>query len=331
MTRSPFAASLSRRRALALLGGLALPSLVRAQADWPSKPLKFVVPFTPGGSTDILARVLGQKLEPVLRQPVIVENRPGAGGTIASAAVAKAEPDGTTFMMGHIGTLAFNPSLYPNLPYNAQTDFAPVAFVATVPNILVVHPDLPAKDVQAFIAHAKANPGKLSYGSGGNGSAAHIAGAYFSHAAGIQTVHVPYRGTAPMITDLLSGTIQFTLTGGPAVLPHVAAGKLRALAVSSRDRAPFAPDLPTLTASGLADFEAVQWYGLVAPAGTPKAIVERLNRAINALMDAPEIARTLANDGALAAPRSAEDFGKLIGSEIALWRTVIQQAGIKVE
>lgn len=307
----------------------AAPFVARGQGAWPSQIIKFVVPFTPGGSTDILARVIAQKLEPVLKQTIIIENRAGAGGSVAAAQVARGEADGHTFMMGHIGTLAFNPSLYPNLPYDPVADFAPVALVATVPNILAVHPSLPVKSFAEFVAHAKANPGKLNFGSGGVGSAAHVAGAYLGFAAGYQAEHVPYRGTGPMVNDLVAGVIQFTLTGGPAVLPLAAGGKLRTLAVSSKTRAPFAPDLPTIAESGFAGFEAVQWYGLVAPAKTPAAIIRRMNAEINALMDDPDIARNLQNDGALAVKTTPEAFAAHIKAEIGVWRDVIQRAGIK--
>ncbi len=324
-------AQITRRTALSLAAATAAaPAMLRAQPAWPSQVIKFVVPFTPGGSTDLLARVIAQKLEPLVRQNIIIENRPGAGGAMAAAGVAKADADGHTFMMGHIGTLAFNPSLYPALPYDPVKDFRPVALVATVPNILVVNPSVPAKTCDEFVAYARANPGKLNYGSGGNGSAAHIAGAYFAHAAGIKAVHVPYRGTSPSVNDLVAGTIQFTLTGGPAVLPLVASGHLRALAVSSLTRLPFVPDLPTIADSGLPGFEAVQWYGLVAPVRTPDAIVSRMNLAINGLMDAPEIVKTLENDGALALRKTPEEFAAHIQSEITLWRGVIQRAGISI-
>ncbi|MGL4638103.1 MAG: Bug family tripartite tricarboxylate transporter substrate binding protein [Beijerinckiaceae bacterium] len=319
-----------KRRAF-LVGTAALafsPSAVKAQTTWPSQVIKFIVPFAPGGSTDILARVIAQKLEAPLKATIIIENRPGAGGSVAANAVAKADADGHTFMMGHIGTLAFTPSLYPNLPYDPVKDFAPVALVATVPNILAVHPSLPVKTFAEFVAYAKANPGKLNYGSGGVGSAAHVAGAYLASAAGFEATHVPYRGTAPMINDLVAGTIQFTLTGGPAVLPMAASGRLRTLAVSSRERVAFAPDLPTVADSGVANFDAVQWYGLVAPAKTPEAIIRRMNTEINGLLGSPEVATTLRNDGAIAAPTTPEKFGALIQSEITVWRDVIRRSGI---
>jgi tripartite-type tricarboxylate transporter receptor subunit TctC len=314
-------------RRTVVTGLVAMPSVVRAQA-WPSQVIKFVVPFAPGGSTDILARVIAQKLEAPLKANIIIENRAGAGGSIAANQVAKADPDGHTFMMGHIGTLAFTPSLYPNLPYDPVRDFAPVALVATVPNILAVHPSLPVRTFAEFVAHAKANSGKLNYGSGGVGSAAHVAGAYLASAAGFQATHVPYRGTAPMVNDLVGGNIQFTLTGGPAVLPQAAAGTVRTLAVSSKARAAFAADLPTIAESGVAGFEAVQWYGLVAPAKTPVAIIERLNREINGLLASPEVETTLRNDGAIAAPTTPAAFGRHIEAEITVWRDVIRRAGI---
>jgi tripartite-type tricarboxylate transporter receptor subunit TctC len=324
--RAPFPTRRSVFAAAAAL--ITAPSILRAQTPWPSQVIKFIVPFAPGGSTDILARVIAQKLEAPLKANIIIENRAGAGGSVAANAVAKADADGHSFMMGHIGTLAFTPSLYPNLPYDPVKDFAPVALVATVPNILAVHPSLPVKSVTEFAAYAKANPGKLNYGSGGVGSAAHVAGAYLAFAAGFEATHVPYRGTAPMVNDLVGGNIQFTLTGGPAVLPLAASGHVRTLAVSSRERAAFAPELPTIAESGVANFDAVQWYGLVAPAKTPDAIVRRMNAAINALLGSPEVEATLRNDGAIAAPTTPEAFGAQIQSEIATWRDVIRRAGI---
>jgi tripartite-type tricarboxylate transporter receptor subunit TctC len=327
---------LTRRAALALAGGVAASSvpMLNAKAQgkpWPSETIKFVVPFTPGGSTDILARVLGQKLESVLGATIIIENKAGAGGALGAGSVAQATPDGHTFMMGHIGTLAFNPFLYPSLPYDPVKSFTPVSLVATVPNILAIHPSVPVNTLAEFIAYAKANPKKLSYGTGGNGSAAHIATAYFAFAAGIDLVHVPYRGTAPAVNDLLAGHIQLALTGGPALLPQIAAGKLKALAVSSKTRVDFAKDLPTIAEAAIPNFEAVQWYGLVAPAGTPVAIVNRMNAEINKLLDNPDIAKTLSNDGAIATKVSPEAFGAHIKSELALWKDIIARAGIKVE
>ena len=316
------------RRAVAA-GLLAAPSMVRAQSGWPSQVVKLVVPFTPGGSTDVLARLLANRLERVFPgRGFVIENRPGAGGSVAAAQVARSDPDGHTLMMGHIGTLAFNPSLYPALPYNPVRDFQPVALVASVPNILAINPKLPATDFAQFVAHARANPGLLNYSSGGMGSAAHIAGAYLCHKAGIEAVHVPYRGTAPSVNDLVAGVVQFTLTGGPAVLPLAGGGQLRALGVASLARAGFAPELPTLADSGLPGFEAEQWYGIVAPARTPAAVVDQLNRAINALLAAPDFREVLDKDGAVALPRSPDEFRQLIAAEIPLWREIIRAANI---
>jgi tripartite-type tricarboxylate transporter receptor subunit TctC len=323
---------MNRRNVLAGLGaaGVAAPGGLLAQPAWPTQVIRIVVPFTPGGSTDLLARLIAAKLEQAIPgKGFVIENRPGAGGMTAAGQVAKSDPDGHTLMMGHIGTLAFAPSLYANVPYDPVKDFQPVALVALVPNILAINPKLPARTLGEFIAYAKANPGKLNYSSGGQGSAAHIATAYLAYRAGIEAVHVPYRGTAPSVNDLVAGNVQFTLTGGPAVLPLAEGGQLRVLGVASRARVGFAPDLPTLAEGGLPGFEAVQWYGLVAPARTPRAIVDRLNREINALLGQPDFAAALARDGAIARPESPDGFSQLIGSELALWRDVITRAGIK--
>ncbi len=314
--------------AIAAPSTLGIPGLLRAQGSkWPTQTVKFVVPFTPGGSTDLLARTFGKLLEPVLGQAVVIENRAGAGGATAAGAVAKAD-DQHTFMMGHIGTLAFNKWLYQSIPYDPETSFKAVAMGAVVPNILVVHPDVPARNVAEFVALARSNPGKLNYGSGGVGSAAHIATAYFGYKTGTKLIHVPYRGTSPAVNDLVGGHIQFMMTGGPATLPLVAGGKLRALSVSSRARVPFAPDLPTVIESGVPDFVADQWYGLVAPINTRDDIVQRLNEEINKLMTAREVVENMKNDGAIASPMSPEQFGAFIKSELALWRDVIKNAGI---
>jgi tripartite-type tricarboxylate transporter receptor subunit TctC len=270
------------------------------------------VPFTPGGSTDILARAIGQELTRAWGQSVIVDNVPGAGGAIGADKVAKAPADGYTLLMGHIGTLAVNPSLYPKLPYNPLKDFAPVAGVARVPNVLVVHPSVPAKDVRELVALAKAKPGQLNYGSGGNGSAANLATEYFKLQTGVSMVHIPYKGTAPAVTDLIGGQIQVLFTGAPAVIGHIKSGQLRALAVSSPKRLDALPDLPTVAESGYKDFEADQWYGVVAPAGTPREVISKLNAQINAALNTPELKARLAAEGAVAMPGTPEAFGQLI-------------------
>ncbi len=302
--------------------------------DYPTKAIRLIVPFTPGGSTDILGRTIGQKLSEAFHQPVIIDNVPGAGGSIGADRVAKAAPDGYTLLMGHIGTLAVTPSIYPNLPYDPIKSFAPVAWVARVPNVLAVHPSVPARNVQELIALAKAQPGKLNYGSGGNGSAAHIATEYLKLQSQTFMVHVPYRGTAPGVTDLVAGQIQLMFTGAPAVMPFVRSGQLRALAVSSAKRLASLPDLPTVAESGLkelAGFEADQWYGVVAPAGTPREIVAKLNAQINASLNSPELKARLAAEGAEPTPSPPEVFGQLIVREIERWRPVVKAGKVKSE
>jgi tripartite-type tricarboxylate transporter receptor subunit TctC len=289
------------------------------------------VPFTPGGSTDILARAMAQELTKAWGQTVIVDNVPGAGGAIGAEKVAKATPDGYTLLMGHIGTLAVNPSLYPTLPYDPITSFAPVAWVARVPNVLVVHPSVKAHNVNEVVALAKASPGRLNYGSGGNGSAANLATEYFKLQTGTSILHIPYRGTAPAVTDLLGGQIQLLFTGAPAVLGQVKNGQLRALAVSSPTRLAALPDLPTVAESGYTGFEADQWYGVVAPAGTPAGVVAKLNAQINQTLTAPDMKTRMNNEGAIATPATPEAFGQLIARELARWKPVIQSGRVKAE
>ena len=304
-----------------------------AQAPtYPSKPIHMIVPFTPGGSTDILARSIGQKLSQSWGQSVVIDNVPGAGGSIGADKVAKAAPDGYTILMGHIGTLAVTPSIYPNLPYDPIKSFAPVAWIAKVPNVLVVHPSLPVKNVKELIDYAKSKPNALNFGSGGHGSAAHLATEYLKLQSQTSMVHVPYKGTAPAVTDLVSGQIQVMFTGAPAVGGFVKGGQLRALAVSSKARLSSLPDVPTVQESGvkeLAAFEADQWYGIVAPAATPQAIVMKLNNEINAILNSVEIKSRLQTEGAEATPNAPEVFGRLIASEIERWRPVVQASKLK--
>ncbi len=325
---------MDRRRFLETGFGAALAAAIgpaAAQQNYPSRNITFVVPFTPGGSTDILARLLGQRFQESMKAGVVIENRPGAGGGTGSTAVARAEPDGYTIGMGHIGTLGVNPSLYAKLNYDPIKSFAHVSMLAKVHNILVVHPSVPAKNVREFVAYAKANPGKLNYGSGGLGSAAHIATEAFGVETGTQFVHVPYRGTAPAVADLLSGQIQLMMTGAPAVLQHVQGGKLRALGTASLTRLPSAKEIPTISEEGVKDFEATQWYGVVAPAGTPDAIVDKLNQEIRAALKEPKILEALERDGAEPWPMSPDEFRAHINREIPRWKRVVDAAKIRVE
>jgi tripartite-type tricarboxylate transporter receptor subunit TctC len=321
-----------RRRAvvLALAASAVARSIAVAAEPWPSRPIRMIVPFTPGGSTDILGRAIAARLSEALGQAVVVENRPGAGGSIGATEAARSAGDGYTLLMGHIGTLAVNPSLYANLPYDPRKSFVPVALVARVPNVLVVNPQVPAKDVAELIALAKAKPGQLRYASGGNGSAAHLAMEYFKLRAGVDILHIPYKGTAPAVTDVLGGQVEVTMTGVPAVAAQVKSGKLRALGVSGAGTVVTLAGVPTIAAT-IPDFDAIQWYGVVAPAGTPPPVIERLNAEINRALASPELRTRLEAEGADAAPGTPAAFGALINSEIARWKPVVERANMKPE
>ena len=324
--------ALTRRRALAL--GLATPLVIpaaRAQTAWPSKPVRIIVPFPPGGSTDILARAIAPKLALALGQHVVVDNKPGAGGSLGAAEAAKAEPDGSTLLMGHIGTLAVNPAMYPKLPYDPLKSFVPVAYVARVPNVLVVHAASPIRSLKDLVEAARASPGRLTYSSGGNGSAAHITFESLKLRTKIFMLHIPYRGTAPSVTDVIAGQVDCTFTGAPAVLPHVRSGRLRALAVSSPQRLAALPDVPTVAESGYPGFEADQWYGIVAPAGTPAAVVTRLNAEINKALALPDVAQQLSVEGAAPMSTTPQAFGDLIRREIPRWAEVVKAGNVKPE
>lgn len=319
------------QQGLAALAMLALPHAARAQG-YPAKPIRLIVPFTPGGSSDILARAIGLELAKVWAQPVVIDNVPGAGGSIGAERGAKAPPDGYTLLMGHIGTLAVNPSLYPKLGYDPVRSFAPVAWVARVPNVLVVNAGLPVESLKDLVALAKARPGQINYGSGGNGSAAHTTMEYLKLQTRCSMLHIPYRGTAPSVTDLLAGQVQALFTGAPALLPHIKSGKIRALAVSSPRRMALLPDVPTVAETGVEGtkgFEADQWYGVVAPAGTPPDIVRMLNEQINKSLSSPEVKARLASEGAEATPTSPQAYAELIASEVKRWAPVIKAAGIR--
>lgn len=317
-----------------LICSLPIMPFAMAEDVYPSKPIRIIVPFTPGGSPDILARAVGQKITEATGALVVVENIPGAGGTIGADRVAKAAPDGYTLLMGHVGTLAVAPAVYPQLAYDPVKSFATVALVAKVPNVLAVNTSMPVKNVAELVAYLKANPGKVNYGSGGNGSAAHLAMEYFKMSTQTFIVHVPYRGTAPAVVDTVAGQVQMIFTGAPAIIPMVKSGKLKALGVSSLKRLDSIPDVPTLSESGvkgLNGFEADQWYGLVAPAGTPAAITQKLNQIVNKSLSTPDVIARMKSEGAIAAPTTPENFEKLIQSEIKRWRIVVLKADIKSE
>jgi tripartite-type tricarboxylate transporter receptor subunit TctC len=305
--------------------------LAFAQTAYPSQPIRIVVPFPPGGATDIMARAAAQKLAEAWKAQVVVDNRPGAGGNIGSELVAKAAPDGYTLEMGTVGTHAINASLYAKMPYDHVKDFTPVVLVAAVPNVLVVHPSVPANSVQELIAYAKANPGKLNFASSGAGTSIHLSGELFKVMAGVQMTHVPYKGSAPAITDLLGGQVQLMFDNLPPSLPHIRAGKLRALAVTTSERAPALPDVPTVAESGLPGFEASSWFGLLAPAGTPREIVVKINGEIARWLVTPEAKEKMIAIGANAKGGTPEDFAKHIADETAKWAKVVKESGAKVD
>ena len=312
---------------LAALAGLL--SLTAQAQSYPTKPIRLVVPFAPGGTSSIVARGIGAEMEKGLGHPIIIDNRPGGGGNIAMQEVARAEPDGYTLIIGHLGTLAVNPFMFEKLPFDTNRDFAAVSLLAKVPNIFVVHADVPAKDMREFVALAKKQPGKLYYGSAGNGSAGHLAIEYLKLVAGIDIVHVPYKGTGPNLIDLLAGRTQATSAGTPPLMPHVKAGKLRVIAVGSPKRLPTLPEVATVAEQGYPGFETTQWYGLNAPAKTPAAIIKRLaDEAIKAAKH-PSVAERFAVDDAEGIGSTPKEYADFIAVEQARWGEVVRKANIK--
>ena len=313
---------------------LAVPALTAATAmaqQYPSKPIVLVVPFAPGGTSELISRLVAQKLTERLGQQVVVENRPGAAGNIAMEQVARAAPDGHTLILGHIGTLAVNPAMFPKLPYDAIKDFAPVSLIAAVPNIVTVNPAVPAKTLKEFLDLARAKPGSINYGSAGNGSAGHLAMEYLKRIAKTDMVHVPYKGTGPMLTDLLAGQTQATFTGSSPLIPHIKSGKLRALAVGSAVRIPSLPEVPTVAESGFAGFETAQWYGIIAPAKTPPAIIQKLSVEIAQVMKQPDVIARLSGDGTVMIGSTPNEFAAYISKEMKRWGEVVHDANIKAE
>jgi tripartite-type tricarboxylate transporter receptor subunit TctC len=314
------------------LGALSAVFAVGVSAQtYPTKPIRIVVPFPAGGTTDVLARAAAQKLTETLGQSAVVDNRPGAGGNIGAELVAKAPPDGYTLLMGTVGTHAINPSLYPKMPYDHVRDFAPVILVASVPNVLVINPSLPVNSAQELIAYAKTNPGKLNFASSGNGTSIHLSAELFKAMAGVQITHVPYKGSAPALQDLVGGQVQLMFDNLPSSLALIKAGKLKALAVTSKERAAALPDVPTIAESGLPGFEASSWFGLLAPAGTPQPVIAKVNAEIAKWLATPEAKEKVRGQGANAAGGTPEDFVQFIATETAKWQKVVKESGAKVD
>jgi tripartite-type tricarboxylate transporter receptor subunit TctC len=316
-----------------LIAGMLSALAIAAQAQpYPTKqPIRMVVPFAPGGSSSIVARAVTHEMSTTLGQQFVIDNRPGGAGNIAMQEVARAEPDGYTLIIGHIGTLAVNPYMFPKLPFDTNRDFAPVSLLAKVPNIFVVHADVPAKDLKELIALARAKPGKLHYGSAGNGSAGHLAFEYLKLVANIDLVHVPYKGTGPQLTDLIGGRTDATSAGTPPLLPHIKSGKLRAVAVGTPTRIAALPDVPTVAEQGYPGFETTQWYGIMAPGKTPPAIIKQLATAATAAVKTAAVQERFAADSAIGVGGTAEEFADFIRAEQARWSEVVRKAGIKAE
>lgn len=303
---------------------------VQAQG-YPNKPIRLVVPFAPGGSSSIVARSMAAEMEKSLGQPFVVDNKPGGGGNVAMQEVAKSDPDGYTLIIGHVGTLAVNPYMFSKLPYDVDRDFAPVSLLAIVPAIFVVHESVPAKDLREFVALAKKSPGKLHYGSAGNGSAGHLAMEYLKQATGIDIQHVPYKGTGPNIIDLVAGRTQAASTGTPALMQHVKSGKLRAIATGTSKRLLALPDVGTVAEQGYPGFETSQWYGLNAPAKTPEAIIQRLAAEVAKATRSPAVRDRFAVDDAEAVSTTPAEYGAFIRKEQERWGKVVRAAGIKAD
>jgi tripartite-type tricarboxylate transporter receptor subunit TctC len=313
--------------ALAVATAMGMPA---AAQDWPAKQVNFIVPFSAGGTTDLFGRLLAQHMQKHFDKPFIVENKPGAGGNIGAGLVAKASPDGYTFLVGTVSTHAINPFLYSKLPYDTVKDFQPVSLIARLPNLLVVHPSVPAKTVAELIAHLKANPDKLSYGSSGAGTSIHLAGELFKIKTGTTMTHVPFRSSGDIMNNLTGGHINLAFDNATLAWPQVQAGRLRALAVTSLTRAPFAPDLPPV-ADTIAGFEATSWHGVFAPAGTPKPIVDKMAAEIRRILEQGDVKDKLAEIGAVASPMTPDEFVKFIDAERAKWADVVKASGAKLD
>lgn len=320
---------MSARATIAVVASLFATAFAHAQ-EWPTRPITLVVPFAAGGTTDLVARPIAQALTEKLGQSVVVENKAGAGGTLAAGIAAKAAPDGYTIFLATVAhTMA--PGLYKSLPYDFEKDFDPVTLAAQVPNVLIVHPSVPAKSVSELIAYIKANPGKVNFGSAGPGSTEHMSGELFRAMLGVDIVHVPYKGGAPMMTDLVAGQIQMAIETSGSATPHIQAGTVRALAVSTPQRSPYFPDLPTLNEAGLTGYDVTTWFGLMVPKGAPPAIRERLYRETSDVLKQPGIRARFKDMGAEPGGQSPAEVAAFIAAETAKWKKVAKESGAKID
>jgi len=315
----------------AAAAALALSATAAWPQAYPSKPMRMIVGFPPGGGTDIVARVISAKLQEWYNQPVVVENRPGATGTIGADFVAKSPPDGYTLIMGHVNSHGIAPNLFAKLPYDPIKDFAAVSYVGYVPNVLAVHPSVQAKSVKELVALAKSKPGAMNYASSGNGSTQHLAGEMFKQLTGTNIVHVPYKGSGDAIKDLLGGTVNMNFDTMPPVMPHIQSAKLRGLAISTPRRVAQLPDVPTFEEEGIRGFDVTNWYGVMAPGGTPREVVVKLNADINKAMQVPEVRTRLEAVGTQLREQSAADFEAFMKAEVAKYAKLIKDAGIRIE
>jgi tripartite-type tricarboxylate transporter receptor subunit TctC len=318
-----------RKTFIAVLLGTAC--LAAAAQSWPARPIRLMVPYPAGGGADLLARAVAQPLSEALGQPIVIDNRAGANGIIGTDAVAKAAPDGYTLLLGNIGPNAINQALYSRLPYDCVKDFAPIAELATTPHVLAVNPSVPARSVKELVALAKAQPGQLTYASTGVGGSPHMAGELFDLMAGVQMRHIPYKGASPANADLMGGQVSMAFNTLPPLLPQIRAGKLRAIAVTTPQRVPVLPDVPTIAEGGVAGYDVSTWYGLLAPAGTPREIVSKLHAEVARVLTRPEMRAQLAEKGFFVELGTTEQFGNLIASEVAKWKKVVKTAHVRVD
>ena len=325
-----------KRRSIVALLGLAAAGLLATSAsgradDYPTRPITLIVPFPPGGSTSVVARIIAERMEKDLGQPIVVDNRGGAGGTVGTRAVARSDPDGYTILLGYTGTLAIGPTLHANPGYDPRKDFAPIGLIGFSPMLLLVHPSVPAKTVPELIALAKSKENGLNYASAGVGTVGHIAGELFAKTAGVKLTHIPYKGTGPAVNDLLGGHVPMSFSPLPPVLGNVESGALRAIAVTSEKRTSLLPDIPSVAESGFPGFEAVLRYGLVAPAGTPRPIIERLNAELRKAVDSAEVQTRLATEGAQPSTGTPEDYAAEIDREETKWSAIVRESGAKTQ